>query len=109
GQGAFAALTYLFTYGSAGRIVAADFDRDGDPDIAVSHSFGVAVVRIYRNDHGVFEVAGDYPTSPTPGYQAAGDFNGDGFIDLLVETANYSSTVAILLGRGDNTFEILSP
>jgi hypothetical protein len=32
-----------------------------------------------------------------------GDFNGDGRQDLA--TANFSSTVSILLGRGDGSFE----
>ncbi len=36
--------------------------------------------------------------------QAAGDFNGDGFQDLVVE--NYEqNTVSILLGKGDGTFQ----
>jgi hypothetical protein len=35
---------------------------------------------------------------------AAGDFNGDGFVDLVVENYN-SNTVSVLLGNGDGTFQ----
>ena len=33
-----------------------------------------------------------------------GDFNGDGKLDLVV-TNQYSSTVSVLLGNGDGTFQ----
>jgi len=43
--------------------------------------------------------AGEYPTAI-----AAADFNGDGRLDLPVANP-YSSTVSILLGNGDGTFQ----
>ena len=36
---------------------------------------------------------------------AAGDFNGDGNVDLAVATDVANSSVSILLGNGDGTFK----
>src|ERR1700740_354596 len=47
----------------------------------------------------------DFPTGGyDPASVAAGDFNGDGKLDLAA--ANYNSkSVAVLLGNGDGTFQ----
>ena len=37
-----------------------------------------------------------------PGAVAVGDFNEDGKLDLV--TANFSSSLSVLIGRGDGTF-----
>ena len=36
---------------------------------------------------------------------AVGDFNGDGKLDLAVVHADFTSTLSILLGNGDGTFQ----
>jgi hypothetical protein len=48
-----------------------------------------------------------YPSSPAieAGYFAAGDFNGDGFLDLAV-TNPYENTVSILLGDSAGNFTL---
>ncbi len=46
----------------------------------------------------------DYPFGLMPPHHTAGDFNGDGLLD--VATANvYTSDVSVLLGLGDGTFQ----
>jgi len=46
----------------------------------------------------------DFPTGTEPQDLAAGDFNGDGKLDLV--TANFSAnTISVLLGNGDGTFQ----
>jgi type II secretory pathway component GspD/PulD (secretin) len=46
----------------------------------------------------------DFPVGHSPSAVAAGDFNGDGKLDLAV-TNEGDNTVSILLGKGDGTFQ----
>jgi hypothetical protein len=50
-----------------------------------------------------FKAAGNYAVGNQPVAIAAGDFNGDGKVDLAVAN-RASKTVSILLGNGDGTF-----
>ena len=51
-----------------------------------------------------FSPAVSYPAGSEPYSVAAGDFNGDGTVDLAV--ANFASnTVSILLGEGNGIFQ----
>jgi hypothetical protein len=50
-----------------------------------------------------FKAAGNYAVGNHPVAVAAGDFNGDGSIDLAVANSA-SKTVSVLLGNGDGTF-----
>ena len=63
----------------------ADFDNDGDLDLAVSLKGGA--IRLYRNDNGKFVNIGPQLGLPTFGPEmrgvAWGDYDGDGWIDLL--------------------------
>src|SRR5438876_2588838 len=55
-----------------------------------------------------FSPAVSYPTGNIPTAVLTADFNGDGRLDLAVTTSsltNLSSTVSILLGNGDGTFQ----
>ena len=46
----------------------------------------------------------DYPVGNTPYAVAAGDFNGDGNLDV-VSANSYTDTVSVPLGNGDGTFQ----
>ena len=98
-------------------VVTADFNNDGKLDLAAS-SYDDAgdgsVTVLLGNGNGAFQPAQTFATGPYTFSLAAGDFNGDGKLDLA--TANqdvFSETgdndASILLGNGDGTFATAVP
>ena len=80
-------------------------------DLAVANSNDNTVSILLGNGDGTFRAAVErpvgisYPGENGPDAIAAGDFTGDGRLDLAV--ANYNTgTVSILLGNGDGTFRL---
>ena len=55
------------------------------------------------NGDGTFQPARSYAAGDSPVSLVAGDFTGDGKLDLAV--ANGGDTVSVLLGNGDGTFQ----
>jgi FG-GAP-like repeat/Abnormal spindle-like microcephaly-assoc'd, ASPM-SPD-2-Hydin len=87
-------------------IVAGDFNGDGKQDLAVS-SFGGGGSILLGNGDGTFQAGRGYDTGATLSgilTLAAGDFNNDGKLDLVVG-GTYPNTFDIVLGKGDGTFE----
>ncbi len=85
-------------------VVAADFNNDGNIDLAVVSSSGNAVSLLTGAGDGTFTVSSTtLATGSDPDSIVAGDFNGDGNIDLVVSNFD-SSTVSIFLGNGNGTF-----
>jgi len=100
--------------GAAG-IVAADFNRDGLIDLAVADSNTPIrlgdrgrISILLGNGNGTFQSHADsFSASLRPFDLVAGDFDGDGQLDLAVTTnLNEIGTVSILRGAGDGTFEM---
>ncbi len=83
--------------------VVADFNADGNLDLAVGELKESSVSILLGNGDGTFGTAQDFVTGTDVRAIAVGDFNGDGKLDLATAN-NASGTVSILLGNGDGTF-----
>ncbi|WNG15258.1 FG-GAP repeat domain-containing protein [Cystobacter fuscus] len=111
GDGTFGAAS-TFAVGSNSKFVEiADFNGDGNADLAVGGGTGPThyVSILLGNGDGTFQGRADYNVNSfDPSGVAVADFNGDGKLDIA--TANFvGNTVSILLGNGDGTFQTAVP
>ena len=92
------------TLGKVLQIVLADFNRDGNTDIALGCSDGTngGLLILLGNGDGSFLNPVLYSTGDVASI-AMGDFNNDGLVDFAV-TDNSQQNVTFLLGKGDGTF-----
>ena len=91
--------------GNAQSVAVGDFNRDGLPDLALNTAgpSGPAVEVLLGKGDGSFQPNHlILPVGQIPLSVAAGDFDGNGALDLV--TANSQGTVSVLLGNGDGTF-----
>jgi FG-GAP-like repeat/Abnormal spindle-like microcephaly-assoc'd, ASPM-SPD-2-Hydin/Divergent InlB B-repeat domain len=106
--GTFQAATGVPFSGSPGVVVTGDFNNDGKPDFVVrNNSSNPTTVAAYLgNGNGTFQTPKSFSTGGVNGsLMVAGDFNGDGKLDLAVSNNDAGSpNIAILLGNGDGTF-----
>jgi hypothetical protein len=88
----------------------ADFNRDGIPDLVIidptNHGIGIML----GNGDGSFQSPSQiFDAGSNPVRGTIGDFNGDGKMDVLIvdelTSPPYTTTLAVLLGNGDGTFQ----
>lgn len=122
GDGTFAAPTALADGPNPASLVAADFDGDAAPDLAVAFSDAMSTVQpaggpradqvvVLLNDGaGNLQPAWQSQGLAHPHHLAAADFDGDGLLDLAAGGANGGSpwesftALSIMSGNGDGTF-----
>jgi hypothetical protein len=113
GHGTFARASVLDA-GTGYFVLAADFNSDGHPDLAIANgnfetdtthvpSWGTVQVLLGDGDGG-FGPASSYTTGAQPSSMVAADFHNDGRLDLAVACA-FSGGVSLLRGNGDGTFQ----
>ncbi len=87
-------------------VVVADFNGDGELDLATATNQSNNVTIFLGRGDGSFRpltFRSHFATGMAPRWIGAGDFNGDGKVDLA--TANWEAgTISVLLGNGDGTF-----
>src|SRR5262249_47957662 len=89
-------------------IVAGDFDGDHHLDVAVANRNSdlqhgnVSILR--GNGDGTLRPALEFPVGDNPEMLAAGDLNGDGKLDVVVENTDLGY-LSVLLGNGDGTLQ----
>src|SRR5215469_2914893 len=90
-------------YNKATNLGVADFDKDGNPDLALTSWDGVtgsALIALGNGD-GTFQGLTEITLGANPAAIAAADFNGDGLPDLAVPLISGDSVV-VLLNTGKN-------
>jgi hypothetical protein len=93
-----------FPFGASPReIVTADFNNDGQLDVAVANSLSNNVSVLLSNGNGTFQQAQTFALGANPVSLSVGDFNGDGKMDLVAAQRGTSGG-SIALGNGDGTF-----
>lgn len=83
-------------------VAVADFNKDGNPDLAVANDDGTVGIFLGNGD-GTFQGGTSYKSGGRPASIVIGDFNGDRKPDLAVANFN-TATVSIFLGKKDGTF-----
>jgi hypothetical protein len=111
GDGTLGALRTFPAGGSLSSVTIADFNSDGKPDVAAANAASGGVSLFVGNGDGTFQ---NVRTILLTGGSIAlstvtGDFNRDGKPDLIVAFSPSDPTqpggVAVLLGKGDGTFQ----
>jgi hypothetical protein len=106
GKGKFQDGNWTAVPGAGNCGAAADYNRDGKPDLALPTLRGITILLGTGKAASPFTTGATVPLTSV-GCPVTGDLNGDGIPDLLVETYDSQGgggTMVAYLGNGDGTF-----
>jgi hypothetical protein len=90
-------------------VTLADFNGDDNLDAGVATEAEDLVDVLLGNGDGTFGTAVSYEVGGFPESVVAGDYNGDGIVDLASAdsfgTLDFDGSVSVLVGNGDGTFQ----
>jgi hypothetical protein len=103
-DGGFTGPTNFATGGFPTSVATGDFNRDGDPDLAVANAYAAPPnVLVLRGDGtGSFTAAASVPAGSFPTSVVVGDFNQDADPDLAVAEQSPGQVRVLLGGAGDS-------
>jgi hypothetical protein len=88
-------------------LAVADFNRDGFLDVVVVNTSSSDVSLLLGNGDGTFQPHRRFDATAAPFALAVGLLNGDDFPDLVVvDSTPGTAQAAVLLGRGNGTFQL---
>ncbi len=106
GDGSLSTATSYAAGSSPGPVIVADTNNDGIVDI-IAGARGTGHIGVFLgNGDGTFQSRNSYAVGGFTEFHnlAAGDFDGDGNVDIA-SANNTDSTISILLGNGDGTYQ----
>ena len=101
GGGRFGTASVIRVGKGVHALTVGDFDQDGFPDLAPANSGNDTVTLLLNDGSGRFTIplqARDYSVDDNPTSVAAGDFNRDGFLDLVI-LQFWGDRISILLNQ----------
>jgi hypothetical protein len=109
GIGTIPCIPYPVNERSNCSVITADFNHDGNADLAATSDFDNTLIILLGHGDGTFTPASGSPITvgSFPETVRTGDFNNDGILDLVVANGK-DNTLSILLGNGDGTFTAAS-
>lgn len=106
GKGAFASVASFSSKLDPGahRIAWADFDGDGDPDLAISRPVPTGELALLFGQDAVFADAELLTLGASPAELWAGDVDGDGTADLVAHNQDGATQLSVRFGDGMGGF-----
>jgi len=84
-------------------VAIGDINNDGIPDLVAAINDGNEVAVLFGETGGTFSKPKTHAVAISPIGVVVADFNGDGNLDVAV--SGFTSTVTILQGNGDGSFQ----